>query len=225
MNLHSIMWNYTCYAMKKTLYIILSPILLFIIVIQFNSLSVPNTEFYTDQQVDGFNVDTSDVTVSDKKRPQKLVSMPVYSKNIKTTSRTGYLPSGNTREDLINYAFTLIGSPYVFGGNTQDGFDCSGFTTHVFDQIGISLKRSSGLQATEGIAVDRKNAAPGDLVIFTGTDKNVREPGHVGIVISAPGDTIEFIHSSSSRRESGVKISQVEGSGYDNRFLGIRRIL
>ncbi|GAA4436098.1 hypothetical protein GCM10023188_28770 [Pontibacter saemangeumensis] len=78
------------------------------------------------------------------------------------------------------------------------------------------------MQAEEGIYVERDKASPGDLVIFTGTDADVREPGHAGIVISSPGNTIEFVHSSSN---GGVKVSKVEGSRYDLRFLQVRRIL
>ncbi|MBX0332874.1 C40 family peptidase [Pontibacter sp. HSC-14F20] len=131
--------------------------------------------------------------------------------------------SGTTPTDsLIAYALTLMGTPYRYGGTSNSGFDCSGFTSHVFQEFGVPVTRSSTTQSEDGIPVDRDEARPGDLVIFTGTNPQVREPGHVGIVISEPGDTISFVHSSSN---GGVKISQVEGSGYDTRFLGVRRVL
>jgi len=123
---------------------------------------------------------------------------------------------------LVSYALSLIGSPYVYGGTTEDGFDCSGFIYHVYGAFEVPVSRSSTTQAHDGIPVDKAEAQPGDLVIFTGTDQSVREPGHVGIVISEPGDTISFVHSSSN---GGVKISEVEGTGYDDRFLEIRRVL
>lgn len=123
---------------------------------------------------------------------------------------------------LIPYALSLIGSPYVYAGISPDGFDCSGFVTHVFAKSGIDLPHSSKLQAQEGIAVSKHKASTGDLVIFTGTNPDVREPGHVGIVISSPGDTISFVHSSSN---GGVKISKVQGTRYDVRFLEVRRVL
>lgn len=78
------------------------------------------------------------------------------------------------------------------------------------------------MQAEEGREVPREQAKPGDLVIFTGTNPDLRRPGHVGIVISQPGDTISFVHSSSN---GGVKVSQVEGSRYNLRFLEVRRVL
>lgn len=117
---------------------------------------------------------------------------------------------------------SLLGSPYIYAGITPDGFDCSGFITHVYGKFDVEVPHSSEMQAEEGSFVERENAQTGDLVIFTGTNADVREPGHVGIVISSPGDTIEFVHSSSN---GGVKVSQVEGTRYDLRFLQIRRIL
>jgi cell wall-associated NlpC family hydrolase len=123
---------------------------------------------------------------------------------------------------IVDYALSLQGSPYKYAGITPEGFDCSGFITHVYDQFNVDLPHSSAMQAEEGTEVDRSEAQPGDLVIFTGTDKSVREPGHVGIVISSPGDTVSFVHSSSN---GGVKISKVEGTGYELRFLEVRRVL
>ena len=141
----------------------------------------------------------------------------------KAADKAWYAASeGMASDELTDYAVSLIGSPYVYGGTSSNGFDCSGFTSHVFSEFGVPITRSSSTQSQDGVAVDREDARPGDLVIFTGTNLSVREPGHVGIVISEPGDTISFVHSSSN---GGVKISRVEGTRYDDRFLGIRRVL
>ncbi len=130
---------------------------------------------------------------------------------------------GTTPTDsLINYAMSLMGSPYVYGGTDEAGFDCSGFTSHVYQAFGVPVTRSSTTQSEDGVEIDRAEAQPGDLLIFTGTNPDKREPGHVGIVISEPGDTISFVHSSSN---GGVKVSQVEGTGYERRLLGVRRVL
>ena len=199
---------------KSILLILLFPVILLLALVKTDALPVFQDE---------------DLTVTVNERNEMNTEKPVLSESI-TSPATAFkgrkiLKGTNKRDRIVNYALSLIGTPYVYAGNSRNGFDCSGFTTHVFDQNGVSIKRSSGLQANEGIAVNRNEASPGDLVIFTGTDEAVREPGHVGIVISEPGDTIEFVHSSSSRSEGGVKISKVEGTGYDARFLEIRRVL
>lgn len=142
----------------------------------------------------------------------------------KSVAERGWINArGETPADeLVTYALTLMGTPYKYGGTSGSGFDCSGFTSHVYQEFGVPVTRSSTTQSVDGRSVSRDEARPGDLVIFTGTNPQVREPGHVGIVISEPGDTISFVHSSSN---GGVKISQVEGTGYDVRFLDVRRVL
>ena len=73
---------------------------------------------------------------------------------------------------LLDFARQFLGTPYVYGGSTPGGFDCSGFTQFVFAQQGISLPRSSGAQTAAGTVVSEAEAQPGDLVAW---------PGHVGI--------------------------------------------
>lgn len=199
--------------MKKSILMMLFPVVLLFVMLQFNAL--PNSD---DERLT-VKVEEASLLPEVSAEPEAKAATRVK------INKSNRAVNTSKRDQIISYAYTLLGTPYVFGGMSKNGFDCSGFTTYVFEQNNVDLKRSSSLQATEGVEIDRSEAAPGDLIIFTGTDKTVREPGHVGIVISEPGDTIEFIHSSSSRKESGVKISQVEGSGYDDRFLSIRRIL
>ncbi|WP_230977330.1 C40 family peptidase [Georgenia yuyongxinii] len=73
---------------------------------------------------------------------------------------------------IVEYARQFLGTPYVWGGATPAGFDCSGFTQYVFAQFGINLPRTSSAQATVGTKVSAADARPGDLVTW---------PGHVGI--------------------------------------------
>jgi hypothetical protein len=115
----------------------------------------------------------------------------------------------------------------VWGGtNPATGFDCSGFITYVFGHYGVATPHATALLIDAGRPVPRTQAQPGDIVVFTGTAEGSTTPGHAGIVISALGETpLRFVHASSARRESGVKISQVENSGYERRFMQVRRVL
>lgn len=125
-------------------------------------------------------------------------------------------------QDLIDYALSLRGTPYIYGGMSESGFDCSGFVSYVFGKYDVKVPHSSGMQAEEGKFVPRAQARPGDVLIFTGTNPKKREPGHVGIVISESGKPIEFVHASSN---GGVKVSRVKGTRYNLRFLEVRRVL
>ncbi len=78
------------------------------------------------------------------------------------------------RAQIVNIAHRYVGTPYVYGGSTPSGFDCSGFTQYVYAQVGISLPRSSGAQAGAGQRVSASEAQPGDLVWW---------PGHIGIYL------------------------------------------
>ncbi|MBJ6118016.1 C40 family peptidase [Pontibacter sp. BT310] len=196
--------------MKKNLMLIIAPVVLLLLMVSFGYNLANETPA----------VKTTIVQVNEKheataKTEDKWVSM-------QRTTRSGGDYSTAESQEIIDYAMTLLGSPYEFAGITPSGFDCSGFVTHVFDNYNIAVPHSSALQAKEGVAVAKEEAAPGDLVIFTGTNENERTPGHVGIVISEPGDTISFVHSSSN---GGVKISKVQGTRYDVRFLEVRRVL
>lgn len=124
--------------------------------------------------------------------------------------------------DLINAAKQLIGSRYRSGSSGPKAFDCSGFTSYVFNLMGIRLKRSSREQSTQGEQVDDiRELLPGDLVFF-GRGKRVN---HVGIVTSVDSEQgiFQFIHSSTSR---GVRIDSYPEDNYWNRhFISGRRIL
>jgi len=127
----------------------------------------------------------------------------------------------------VCFALRQLGTPYVYAGSLPaTGFDCSGFITYVFAHFGVTTPHATALLISAGRPVPRAEAQPGDIVVFAGTAEGSTTPGHAGIVISARGEApLRFVHASSARRESGVKVSQVENSGYERRFLQVRRVL
>jgi cell wall-associated NlpC family hydrolase len=130
-------------------------------------------------------------------------------------------------DSVVRFALAQLGTDYCYAGsNPTTGFDCSGFVRFVFGSFDVDMPHSTSLLIEVGRPVPRAQARPGDIVVFTGTAPGSTTPGHAGIVISDLGETpLRFVHSSSARRESGVKISQVEGSGYEQRFMQVRRVI
>ena len=116
---------------------------------------------------------------------------------------------------ILKTAAQYRGVPYVFGGTTPNGFDCSGYVQYVFAKNGIRLTRTADTQALEGKFVSRKNLKPGDLVFFT-----TYEPGasHVGIYA---GNNL-FWNATSSR---GIMLSNLYDSYWGPRYYTARRIL
>ena len=96
-------------------------------------------------------------------------------------------------QNIISYAQQFEGVPYVWGGSSPNGFDCSGFVQYVYAQNGIQLPRTADYQANVGQWVDKSQLQPGDLVFFAGDYVNV---SHVGIYV---GDG-KMIHASSGKR-------------------------
>ena len=122
-----------------------------------------------------------------------------------------------TGQEIVNYAQSLKGIPYVFGGTTTKGFDCSGFVQYVYKHFGIYLSRSSSTQANDGVYVSKDDLEPGDVLIFRDTSNS--RIGHVGLYIGGG----QFIHASNSR--TGVIISSLDTSAYQKRYVCARRIL
>ncbi|MGB5926878.1 MAG: C40 family peptidase, partial [Cyclobacteriaceae bacterium] len=126
--------------------------------------------------------------------------------------------------DIVTFAMSLKGKPYKWAGvSPKTGFDCSGYTYFVYRELGIDIARSSRAQYKEGIEIDEKEARKGDLIFFRGTNPTSKQIGHVGIVISEPGEeTVRFVHSSTGR---GVVEDSLERTNYRRRYIGVKRVL
>lgn len=123
-----------------------------------------------------------------------------------------------TRQEIIDYAATLLGCKYVYGGSTKSGFDCSGFTMHVFSQFGISLSHSSATQYTKAVSISKSELQVGDLIFFS-QKKGSTKVGHVGIYV---GDN-EFIHAASPGK--GVRYDDLDSDYYLTHYIGCGRVL
>ena len=125
--------------------------------------------------------------------------------------------------EFVEYAKTMLGTPYLYGStDPAKGLDCSGFINAVSNHFGMKVPRSSVEFTNFGTSVDAKNAMPGDLILFTGTDPDRHVVGHIGIITENNDGDVEFIHSSSGKAK-GVTISGLEGY-YESRFVKIIRI-
>lgn len=143
---------------------------------------------------------TLDVDAVTAVKPAPVVKAPA-----KTTSRTATVTSRSTvraaatvaappsvaGSAVLQIAARYVGVPYVYGGTTPSGFDCSGFTQYVYAQLGISLPRTAEAQRSAGTVVSRADAQPGDLIY---------SPGHIAIYAGGdmeidaprPGGSVQF---------------------------------
>ena len=115
---------------------------------------------------------------------------------------------------LLNIAMRFGGVPYVWGGETPAGFDCSGFVQYVFRQIGINLPRTADVQYEMGRKGLQSELQPGDLVFF-----ETYEPGasHDGIYVGEG----KFIAANSG---TGVAVVSLGDPYWSSRYLGARRL-
>jgi cell wall-associated NlpC family hydrolase len=129
-------------------------------------------------------------------------------------------------DSIVQYAHTFLGTPYKYGCcSPSSGFDCSGFTWFVFKHYGYSIPRSSKDYVNLGKEVSLTECRKGDIILFRGTHANDKSVGHVGIIISNPGEPVKFIHSSSSKNHRGVVVTDYYNSAYPKRFVKICRVL
>jgi len=116
-------------------------------------------------------------------------------------------------ESIIAQAESYLGVPYVYGGTSESGFDCSGLAYRVFNDNGIDLPRTVTAIGEYGTPVSKDSLLPGDLLIF-------HNPTHTGIYIGEG----KFIHSS-SYMNLGVIITELTQTNYARRYHSAVRIV
>lgn len=125
------------------------------------------------------------------------------------------ISNNRLRDKVLLDVVDFLGTPYMYGGSTKQGMDCSGFTFNVFSNaLHKQLPRSTKEQFNVGVEIDRSELRFGDLVFFNTTG---RSPSHVGIYI----ENDLFAHASVSY---GVTFSSLESTYYKKRFVGARRV-
>jgi cell wall-associated NlpC family hydrolase len=146
---------------------------------------------------------------TNKKTSQKESKKTQTQQNDSQTTEFGNL--------IVNTAKQYLGTPYVRGGTTPNGFDCSGFVYYVFNKAGYKLSRSMQEQYNTGTPISKKNLKPGDLVFFKNTSG--KGMSHVGIYV---GDG-QFIHS--PRTGKVVSYSKLNSSYWSEHYYGACRII
>jgi cell wall-associated NlpC family hydrolase len=123
----------------------------------------------------------------------------------------GDVPPNRYGSAVVDIAMQYLGVPYVWGGASPSGFDCSGLVVYVYAQLGVSLPHYTGSLWQMGSAVSYDQLQAGDLVFFNGL-------GHVGIYIGGG----QFVHA--PHTGDVVKISSMSDDWYGSTFVGARRI-
>lgn len=152
--------------------------------------------------------------VVDAKTYFKLTGKQIPPFNEDQPRFTKFTPQQSFGGRIVATANRYIGVPYVFGGSTPRGFDCSGFTSYVFRDYGIKLPRMADEQYKVGTFVPRQNLQPGDLVFFT-----TYEPGvsHTGIYVGNGN----FISATTS---GGIRVDSLSSSYWSPRYVGAKRV-
>ncbi len=163
------------------------------------------------------------VTLLDKPTGNSGSKAPAVSSNPKkqnSSSGTSSGSSGAATQDsigqqMVTYAKQFLGYPYVYGGASPSGFDCSGFMNYIYKQFGYKINRGANAQMENGYKVSKDSLRPGDLVFFGSGSR----ASHVGMYIGNG----KFIHAENSG--TGVVISSLVEGYYVGRYLTARRIV
>jgi LysM repeat protein len=143
----------------------------------------------------------------------QVLRVPSPSQAVHVSSPTDPpAPSLTLGQRIVEEAMRYLGVPYVWGGNTPSGFDCSGFVQFVFSHVGIALPRTASAQFQVGVSVPLSQLVPGDVVFFD-TEGGV---SHVGIYIGGG----RFINAPATGQD--VTIMSLSDPYWSSRYLGAR---
>jgi len=144
-------------------------------------------------------------------RQAQTATPSVIGATAETPEGATVLPS-SSYGGVVGVALGYQGVPYVWGGSSPGGFDCSGLVMYAYSQVGVSLPHSSYAQWNMGVSVPRDQLQPGDLVFFDGL-------GHVGIYIGGG----MFVHA--PHTGTVVQVASLDSGWYAATYVGARRIL
>ena len=149
--------------------------------------------------------------------PYKATATASAPVAVSTSSGSASTASG-TRQQIIDYAATLLGCKYVYGGNTPSGFDCSGYVKYVFKHFGVELTRTSANQYANSVRIKKSELKIGDLVFFS-QNAGSSKVGHVGIYVGGG----QFIHAAAPGK--GVRYDSLNSTYYSSHYIGSGRVL
>lgn len=175
----------------------------------------PHVQVQAKNKATSKNTKKQQVSVDNKRKTTSIpISINTKPKGSPLFGRVFLTHSGVKK--ILAEAHKHIGVPYVFGGHTPEGFDCSGYLQYIFAKFNVAIPRTADEQYFLGVATKHSSElVPGDLVFFNTYDVGVT---HCGIYL---GDN-RFIHASSSR---GVRIDSLTDDYWSPRFIGGKHIV
>lgn len=168
-------------------------------------------------------------TTRSKKSSSEITATEVPVNPAKSNNKNDSVPAiiidtkNVIADSVVAFAKTLIGTRYKYGSAVREqGFDCSGFITYVFNHFKIQVPRISRDFTNAGTPVGVGESKPGDLILFTGTDTTGWIVGHMGIITQNENGKIQFIHSASGK-SIGVLISGMS-KYFETRLVKVIRV-